>query len=43
MKPLFSRPSDKNFIINGHYMYGMGASDLPQIGTTEDWYVVNNL
>lgn len=33
MKPLFSRPSDQNFIINGHFMYGMGASDFPTIGT----------
>lgn len=43
MRALFSRPAEKNFVINGHYMFDMGASDLPQIGTVEDWYIINNL
>ena len=43
MKPLFSRPSDKKFIINGHYKFMKGASDNPDIGTTEDWHFINNL
>lgn len=24
-------------------MFDMGASDFPQIGTIEDWYIINNL
>lgn len=34
MRPLLSRPSDTRFLINGHYMYDMGETDNPQIGTT---------
>ena len=24
-------------------MYGQGASDLPKIGTIEDWYFINTI
>jgi len=24
-------------------MYGMGETETPQIGTVEDWYIINNL
>ena len=43
MRPLLSRPSDMTFLINGHYMYDMGETDNPKIGTVEDWYIINNL
>lgn len=43
MRPLLSRPSDMTFLINGHYMYDMGETDNPKIGTIEDWYIINNL
>jgi FtsP/CotA-like multicopper oxidase with cupredoxin domain len=43
MRPLLSRPSDQKFVINGHYMFNMGETDNPKIGTVEDWYIVNNL
>jgi hypothetical protein len=43
MRPLLSLPRDMRFVINGHYMYDMGASDNPQIGTIEDWYMINTL
>jgi len=43
MKPLFSYPSDTLFSINGRYMFDMGASDRPQIGTTDLFYFINNL
>lgn len=33
MRPLLSLPRDENFVINGHYMFDMGASGNPQIGT----------
>jgi FtsP/CotA-like multicopper oxidase with cupredoxin domain len=30
-------------MIGAHYMFEMGASDSPQIGTFEDFYMVNTL
>lgn len=30
-------------MIGAHYMFEMGATDNPQIGTFEDFYIVNNL
>jgi hypothetical protein len=32
-----------NLVINGHHHFGEGASDQPQIGTTEDWFFINTL
>lgn len=43
MRPLLSLPRDEKFVINGHYMFDMGASENPKIGTVEDWYFVNTL
>jgi hypothetical protein len=43
MRPLLSLPRDEKFVINGHYMFDMGASDNPKIGTIEDWYFINTL
>lgn len=43
MRPLLSLPRDGKFVINGHYMFDMGASDNPKIGTTEDWLFINTL
>ena len=43
MRPLISRPFDQRFVINGHYMFDMGASENPQIGTIEDWYIINTI
>lgn len=43
MRPLLSLPRDGKFVINGHYMFDMGASDNPKIGTTEDWFMINTL
>lgn len=34
MRALFSRPSDERFVINGHYMFNMGQTENPKIGTT---------
>lgn len=42
-RPLFSLPFDQKFMIGAHYMFEMGASDSPQIGTFEDFYMVNTL
>jgi hypothetical protein len=33
MRPLLSRPSDTRFVINGHYMFNMGQTENPKIGT----------
>jgi hypothetical protein len=32
-----------NFMIGAHYMFESGATENPQIGTVEDFYIVNNL
>lgn len=43
MRPLF-RDSNFAFFINGHYKFSeSGASENPIIGTTEDWYFMNNM
>jgi len=33
MRPITSRPLDGKFLLNGHYMFDMGATDYAQIGT----------
>lgn len=43
MRPLFSLPRDMRFMIGAHYMFEMGATDLPKIGTVDDFYLINNL
>lgn len=30
-------------MIGAHYMFEDGASDLPKIGTYEEFYMINNL
>jgi len=32
-RPLFSLPWDTRFMIGAHYMFEMGASENPKIGT----------
>ncbi len=34
MQVLLNWPREQRFLINGHYMFGMGSTDRPQIGTT---------
>ena len=31
------------FGINGHLEFSQGASENPQIGTIEDWYLINSM
>jgi FtsP/CotA-like multicopper oxidase with cupredoxin domain len=41
--PLFSFPFDIAFMMGAHYMFEAGATINPQIGTVEDYYLINNL
>lgn len=41
MRPLMLTPS--GFTINGHFDFHKGASEDPQIGTIEDWYMINTM
>jgi FtsP/CotA-like multicopper oxidase with cupredoxin domain len=42
-RPLFSLPYDTRFMIGAHYMFEDGSTDLPKIGTIDDFYMINNL
>ena len=42
-RPLFSLPYDTRFMIGAHFMFEDGATDVPKIGTVDDFYMINNL
>ena len=38
---LDSTTTGTHFKINGHYRFHKGQSENPEIGTTEDWWLIN--
>lgn len=43
MRTLLARPREQLFTINQHAEMMKGQSNNPQIGTIEDWYIINTM